>query len=970
MSGSTGLVRGTATGEAPDNTLVSLALPRQEGRGRTLLRINATATGSLEIDFGAEEEGRRRITFKQGVNCWPLEGHSSSELQVRHGPDVRSVEIVEVPPVAVRAEQPFAYPVVCGMASIPSRVDVLRVAVDSILPQVDHLFVYLNGFDWVPGFLASEKITVFRSSQYGDYRDNSKYFGLRCLEEEGYFFSIDDDIEYPSDYVSEMVAAIERYDRSAIVGVHGVIYGAGSRLFLDRAVLHFRNPLEADVPVSALGTGTTAFHTSALSFDCLEFKQVGMADLVTAQAASRHGVPMIAVARGPGWLQGLEIPASSQNLYAESIVLDSAHDVFIRRGGVPAPSAILRAVQAEPAVWTALDPEAKVFLEFLVTLESGHDSALVAVPPGQLVDHLAERLRWPALALAAARGVLIGCWPTRKVLARATAPVREATLGVSAPLLEELMGLVDDYVQTIRVPDDAASYPTVDAAAEAQALATARTYGDAALVLGLTVAGLVAAGSPKALLQLYPALRRAGQLGLAEKVYAALGRLAPEVATEALLERAAFQLDMGEVEDVLAEAPRLMDAGDLGRQLVAFAGMRSGKSWTEDVVYSTFSRATNGRRIRLARTMAKALAREALPTCSPEIWADGMPHMQPEVRRLAATVLLANGTWSERIPFESLGIEDDVETVLWRAATRAALSGLSLREAQHAVNSVFIAGGLLPIEVTGEGGTGFFNALVAEPLAPFRDSSAPLVSVIMAAFDSQDTIDYALRSVLAQSYPNIEVIIVDDCSAVPLRLPEWAQSRPDVTLRRLDRNCGPYECRNVALEMAKGEFIATQDADDWMHPQKIERQVRALMTSNAVVSYNRHIRLLATGAPALENNGQFMGDGPITSMFRRPVFEAIGPFMPVRTRGDMEFKSRVVNRYRRARVLHDDAVTLLALDSPLSNSKVFTQSALDFINIGKFKRWYSIEQPVAYFRSTPVHPVGLGRLFDTSGKSP
>ena len=251
----------------------------------------------------------------------------------------------------------------------------------------------------------------------------------------------------------------------------------------------------------------------------------------------------------------------------------------------------------------------------------------------------------------------------------------------------------------------------------------------------------------------------------------------------------------------------------------------------------------------------------------------------------------------------------------------------------------------------------------------FRDPSVPLVSVIMAAYDSQQTIDYALRSVLAQSYPNIEVIVIDDCSPVPLELPDWARSRADVLLKRLDRNCGPYECRNVGLAMARGDFIATQDADDWMHPQKLERQVQALRASNAVVSYNRHIRLLANGAPALENNGQFMGDGPVTSMFRRPVFDAIGPFMPVRTRGDMEFKSRVVNRYRKARVLHDDAVTLLALDSPASNSKVFTQTALDFRNIGKFKRWYSIEQPVAYFRTSPLIPEDVGNLFPNVEKS-
>lgn len=962
MSGSVGMDLGMKGSDASSTSQVRLAMPEAVAPARVLLKIEAHAAGTLFIG-----EDDRRIAFNEGITCLPLDIISSPELELRHGPEIKSLGLVGVPGVRICGTQPFAYPVVCGMASIPSRVDVLRVAVDSILPQVDHLFVYLNGFDWVPGFLSSDKITVFRSGEYGDYRDNSKYFGLRCLEQDAYFFSIDDDIEYPQDYVPEMVAAIERFDRKAIVGVHGVVYGAGSRLFLDRGVLHFRDPLEADVPVSALGTGTTAFHTSTLAFDCLEFSQVGMADLVTAQAASQQGVPAIAIARPAGWLYGLEVPASSQNLYAESIVLDSAHDIFIRNGGVPGPSTLLRTAQASPAVWQALGTEAKTFLKFLVGVESGGDSARMAAPPGGLLVHLAERLRWPALALAGARGALLGCWQSRKVLALATAPVRAAALGISKSSLAGLNEVVDEYLRSLEPLGDPAEYAPVDAAVESQGISTARAYGDADLALGFIIARLVSTGSPKLLLQLYSELQQSGRSDLAEEVYGALSHLSPQLASEALLEKASLQLETGIVEEVLGQAPQLVESGDLGRQLVAMAGIRAGKDWSEDMILSAFSGARNARQLRRVRTMAKTLAREALPLCSPELWADRMPGMHPEVRRLAATVLLANGAWSERISVESLGLDNDIEAVLWHAATQAS-SGLSFREAQHAVNSVFIAGGLLPVAIAGEGGGSFFDALVSDPMPPFRDPSAPLVSVIMAAFKSQDTIDYALRSVLAQSYPNIEVIIVDDCSPVPLRLPEWAHSRTDVTLKRVERNCGPYECRNIALEMARGEFIATQDADDWMHPQKLERQVQALSASNAVVSYNRHIRLLANGAPALENNGQFMGDGPITSMFRRPVFDAIGPFMSVRTRGDMEFKSRVVNRYRKTRVLHDDAVTLLALDSPASNSKVFTQTALDFLNIGKFKRWYSVEQPIAYFRKEPVLPSGIGSLFSTSEK--
>lgn len=960
MSGSVGMELGVKESHTSADTQARLAMPEWIAPGRVLLKVEAHAAGALSI-----REGGGSIAFNKGITCFPLDTISSPELELCHGPEVKSLGLTRVPDVRIRARQPFACPVVCGMASIPSRVDVLRVAVDSMLPQVDHLFVYLNGFDWVPEFLSSDRITVFRSGEYGDYRDNSKYFGLRCLEQDAYFFSVDDDIEYPQDYVSEMVAAIERYDRKAIVGVHGVLYGAGSRLFLDRGVLHFRDPLEADVPVSALGTGTTAFHTSTLAFDCLDFSQVGMADLVTAQVASRQGVPAIAVARPAGWLYGLEVPASSQNLYAESIVLDSAHDIFIRNGGVPGPSTLLRTAQASPAVWDALGAETKVFLEFLVAVESGRDSVRMAAPPGGLLGHLAERLRWPALALATARGALLGCWQSRRVLASASAPVRSAALGISESALTSLNEVVDEYLQALEPLGDRTEYPAVDATTESQGFSTARAHGDASLALGFIIARLVSSGSPKLLLQLYPELQRAGYSHLSEEVYAALTRSSRELASEALLERASIQLEAGAVDDVLSGAPSLVESGDLGRHLVARAGVVAGKTWAEDMVLSIFSGAHNARQLRRVRTMAKTLAREALPLCSPELWADRMPGMHPEVRRLAATVLLANGAWSDRVSVDSLGVDNGIEAVLWRAAAKA-MSGFSFREAQHAVNSVFIAGGLLPIEISGEGGESFFDALAAHPMPPFRDRSAPLVSVIMAAFKSQDTIDYALRSVLAQSYPNIEVIIIDDCSPTPLRLPPWAHSRSDVTLKRVERNRGPYECRNIALEMAQGEFVATQDADDWMHPQKLERQVQALNASNAVVSYNRHIRLLANGAPALENNGQFMGDGPITSMFRRPVFDAIGPFMPVRTRGDMEFKSRVVNRYRKARVLHDDAVTLLALDSPASNSKLFTQTAQDFLNIGKFKRWYSVEQPMAYFRSKPALPADMGNLFPTS----
>ncbi|MFZ7096829.1 glycosyltransferase family 2 protein [Luteimonas dalianensis] len=952
-----------------DRELEVPPLPAGARDGARLLRVEAEAAGTLHIaDSAPGGESRERILrFRPGVTCVPLDRASPAPLRLRHGPGPASVQVVDVPGVRVEAKQPYACPVVCGLASIPSRVKALRVAVASLLHQVDHLFVYLNGFDSVPGFLVADGITVFRSGDYGDYRDNSKYFGLRCLDEEVYFFSVDDDIEYPRNYVSALVAAIERYDRQAMVGVHGVVYGAGSRLFLDRAVLHFGEALDTDLPVSALGTGTTAFHTSTLRFDSLEFVEVGMADLVLSRVAAEQGVPAISVARPAQWLRGLDVRASAQNLYAESTVVDSPHDLFIRKGGVPGPGRIHGAILGSPAVQAALAADASAFLAYLVALESNADSDSLAVPHGTLLVELAARLRWPGLALAVARGALVGAWKTRKDLALATGPIRAASLGLSGSTWNELTAIVDEHVAGFRLlrPED--EYVDASAEAEDAALAAGRTHGDSRLGLALLVLKLVVAGRPKALLRVYAELLRAELARLAGEVHDALSGLSPATAAEAVVERASVWMERGAVEDVLDDAARLVETGHLGRQIVAVAGLLTGKPWTEDMVLTLFAEAGNARQLRRIRALTKVLTKVPLPSCSPEIWADLMPGMDKEVRRFAAAALVANRAWSERIPLDSLDLGSRTEMALWRAATRAP-DQFSFRDAQHAVNAVFLSGGLLPVEVGTGPADGFFHALVAEPLPPFRDPAAPLVSVVMAVYDGQETIDYALRSVLAQTYPNIEVILVDDCSPTPLQLPEWARERPDVVLKRASVNCGPYECRNIALATARGDFVATQDADDWMHPQKIERQVMALMQSNAVASYNRHIRLLADGAPALENNGQFMGDGPITSMFRRPVFDAIGGFMAVRTRGDMEFKSRIVNRYRASRILHDDAVTLLALDSMASNSKVFTRTAVDEQNVARFKRWYSIEQPVAYFRTRPAVPPNIGKLFPKTGE--
>ena len=101
----------------------------------------------------------------------------------------------------------------------------------------------------------------------------------------------------------------------------------------------------------------------------------------------------------------------------------------------------------------------------------------------------------------------------------------------------------------------------------------------------------------------------------------------------------------------------------------------------------------------------------------------------------------------------------------------------------------------------------------------------------MAAFNAEGTIEQAISSVLAQSWTNLELIVVDDGSsdATAERIEQIAGKDERVRLLRTKRRGGPYAARNQALAAARGEFITLHDADDWSHPQKIELQVCALL---------------------------------------------------------------------------------------------------------------------------------------------
>lgn len=100
----------------------------------------------------------------------------------------------------------------------------------------------------------------------------------------------------------------------------------------------------------------------------------------------------------------------------------------------------------------------------------------------------------------------------------------------------------------------------------------------------------------------------------------------------------------------------------------------------------------------------------------------------------------------------------------------------------------------------------------------------PLVSIITPAYKAEPYIGQAIESVLAQTIPDWELIIVDDCSPDnTAKVVQRYLGDPRIKLLRNEQNIGEAASRNRALEAVQGEWITLLDADDWYEPQRLER---------------------------------------------------------------------------------------------------------------------------------------------------
>ena len=189
-----------------------------------------------------------------------------------------------------------------------------------------------------------------------------------------------------------------------------------------------------------------------------------------------------------------------------------------------------------------------------------------------------------------------------------------------------------------------------------------------------------------------------------------------------------------------------------------------------------------------------------------------------------------------------------------------------------------------------------------------------LVSVIIPTYNRAYCINKSIQSVLDQTYKNIELLVIDDCSDDNTE--EVIKQFNDNRIRyiKLKKNGGPSKARNIGIKKARGEFIAFQDSDDIWYNNKLELQINEFQSdTQCQLVFCQYLSKgeVPTPCPAEQKfdvqkykYGMFeillKGNriGTPTIVIRKDIIEKLGGFNEkIKTLEDWEFVLRVTEKY-------------------------------------------------------------------------
>ena len=126
----------------------------------------------------------------------------------------------------------------------------------------------------------------------------------------------------------------------------------------------------------------------------------------------------------------------------------------------------------------------------------------------------------------------------------------------------------------------------------------------------------------------------------------------------------------------------------------------------------------------------------------------------------------------------------------------------------------------------------------------------PLVSIITPLYNSEKFIAETIVSVLAQTYTNWEMLIVNDCSKDngASIVEEYVEKDKRIKLFNNEKNMGVSFTRNRAIDLSNGKYIAFLDSDDLWYKEKLKKQIRMMEEKNISLSYTAYTKMNEDGS--------------------------------------------------------------------------------------------------------------------------
>ena len=204
----------------------------------------------------------------------------------------------------------------------------------------------------------------------------------------------------------------------------------------------------------------------------------------------------------------------------------------------------------------------------------------------------------------------------------------------------------------------------------------------------------------------------------------------------------------------------------------------------------------------------------------------------------------------------------------------------------------------------------------------------PLVRVVVPCYNHEQFVEAAIRSIAAQDYPRVEIILVDDCSTdrsleisnQTLEQPEIGSQLEAIQVICNERNLGAAKTINKGLSRANGEYLAILNSDDLYGPTRLSRIIAEMNSAHTSFGVSRVVPIDRTGSrvpwdalPAtlrfLHNQDRVQSDFPAVSfgffaqniaassgnfLFTRKIWETAGPFRDLAYVHDYDFALRAI----------------------------------------------------------------------------